>query len=221
MLFSVQILGQELPNWAKTDSRTQGGGWQFYPGKFSHKDRIVAGTMAKGRALEYVMLECGLAHKEIRFNEVLERKVNGIWEVYVRASLTYKQCKEAKYGSFKLKVLITSQMLNKIYWAYKNFNANLKVDTDLCPASDPTLCLEIADEEWKLGNTFKAMYYAKRGCQLGYDYLCGFNGFMLWELGYVKPARAYLHKSCVAGNKQHCNLQKKVEEDTKRYLASN
>ena len=38
--------------------------------------------MAKGRAVEYVMLECGLAHKEIRFNEVFERQVDGKWESY-------------------------------------------------------------------------------------------------------------------------------------------
>ena len=221
MVLSLQTFAKsELPDWAKTDARTQGGGWIWFPGKYKATDRVLANTIAIGRAVEYLMLECNVPHKETRFVERFERQVDGIWEVYTRASVTSKQCKETKYASPKRMKFIKSNNLVQMYWTYRSFLGNKTLDKDLCNKDAPDECVFPIDREWKNGNKVKAIAYAERGCMLGDKFSCGFAGRIYWELGAASRAHRLLVEGCNGGHEIWCKQAKHLGGMIQSYIAA-
>lgn len=218
MLGTLTVMGQELPNWAKEDARTQGGGWVWFPGKFIHSDRTVATAMAIGASVEYLMSECGVPHKETKFIEKFARQDSkGNWQVVLRAAIKDKHCSQGKYADLKTKRALANPMLMDKYFAYRQFQESKKLDTNVCNRSNTLGCLEVADAEWQTKNYIKAAVYAKRACDFGDAYTCGFYGTVLWDMGQVGQARAYYGMACNAGEKKYCGFRGELNKQ----LASN
>ena len=211
----------KLPKWAQEDSRTQGGEWIWFPGKYVAFDRNVAASMAVGRALDYLISECGVAHKETKFIEKWERQNKDLsWSVYLRAAIKADHCNEGKYASLKKKRSLTNTNLHQKYYAYKMFLSNKDMDTALCNKDDVAGCLVMADAAWRVKDFIKAAVYAKKGCDLGDSYTCGFYGTILWDLGRLGEAKAYYTKACNAGIERDCADIVILNKQLQKYAAT-
>ncbi len=165
ILTRVAVAG-ELPSWTKDHHRTQGGGWIWFPGNALAITEIEADMMAKGKAIAYLMEECQLPHKEIRFNERYIVEEDGKFRVFVRASITQRQCKEGKYGSMALRSRIVNRHLLGLYRQYMIKIAEIQVADKICRA-DTVYCLDLAKQEVDMNNWYKAYTYAEKSCKHG------------------------------------------------------
>lgn len=194
-------------DWVQEDSRTQGGNWIWFPGTGKHKTLSKATLYAEGRALDYLTSECGLTHTETKFHEkCVEKDSQGYFNVYVRASITHRQCDQAKYGSPELKEKIKSFALNQKLEAYKAFITNSFLDTRKCNASDVDGCFTQANKEFKMNNFALAAAYAKRACEYGDKYSCGFLGYLYFEMGDVYRGKKLMRKGCDNGFDHYCRV---------------
>lgn len=164
-------LASDLPNWTQEDHRTQGGGWIWFPGKYLALTEIGADVMAKGMAVAYLMEECQLPHKEIRFNERHVEEVDGKYRVYVRAAIKDSQCREGKYGSAELREKVVNRSLLTLYRQYKLKVTELQIADKVC-AIDPLYCLGQARQEAHMENWYRAYIYAERSCRAGLEGGC-------------------------------------------------
>jgi len=165
-IISRVAMAQDIPTWAMNDSRTQAGSWIWFPGKYTAVTVTEADMMAKGMAINYLMQECQLPHKEVRFNERHVEELDGKYRVYVRASITHRQCEESKYGSKELKSRIVNKRLLAIYRQYSLHIAETQIAQKICSA-DADYCLDLAIREFDLNNPYKAYIYAERACNRG------------------------------------------------------
>ncbi len=162
---------QELPSWTNADHRTQGGGWIWFPGKYLAVTELEADYMAKGKAVAYLMEECQIPHSEIRFVERHVQEVEGKFKVYVRASITQKQCNEGKYGSKALKHKIFSRNLLNLYRRYKLKLAQIEVAKTVCTI-DTLYCVSLARRAADMSDWYSAYIYAEKSCELGIKQGC-------------------------------------------------
>lgn len=198
MVFAYSAFSQELPEWAQTTARTQGGGWNWYPGKASHPSKDTAFYLATSRALDYLIKECQTVPLKTKFHERFDRKVRGQWEVHVRASIKDKDCSRTRtMKDFKkLQAMSNIELLNQ-YMKFRNDIDAVVIDPDACSRWNLVGCLIVANTEWKLKNLGKAAAYALRGCRLGHSRSCGTYGAVLWDIGGREgEALAYLKKAC-------------------------
>lgn len=195
------------------DSRTQGGEWIWFPGKYRSKSLAHATTMAYGQALDGLISECGQTHKEIKFNEkcILEEK--GTYFVFTRASITQKQCAEAKYGSKKLKQQIYNKELQRKLNDYRAYIADAQLNGKLCNKSKPEDCYLQAYSEWKSDNRLLAIAYAKEACRFGDYKTCGFLGYLFYELKDIYKARKHLKFACQHKDEISCKDLKEIEAE--------
>lgn len=194
-------------NWYEDSARTQGGGWIWFPGTAKHKDLHTATNLAEGAALDYLVGECQMVHREVKFHEKCMKPIKGGFRVYVRASIKRKQCDMAK----SKKVIYKNKKLTERLNQFRAYKAKNSVDTDKCNSHTPDQCFLIADDEWRLGNTILAEAYADRACQYGKRAYCGFQGYLNYKLGNKEKARRLLTRSCEVGNKHDCRTLKLIE----------
>lgn len=200
LLVNSTVSAQELPEWAEESSRTQGGGWVWFPGKGENESKSEAVIQAENAAVDYMIKECSVPHKDTKFHERFERKNGKVWEVYVRASVKDQDCQYARNTKDKSKVVnypLLSQYLSR--------TDTVKIDSFICRRYDTVGCLEVADGAWRSGRIAKALAYAKRGCELGNSYTCGFYGYLLWETKNLEEARTYFTMACNEGQQMYCN----------------
>lgn len=169
---SIRVaVANDVPEWTQEDHRTQGAGWIWFPANAVAPTEIEADLMAKGKAIAYLMDECQIPHKEIRFNERFVQENDGKFKVYVRASITDRQCGEGKYGSRELKAKIVNTRLLDVYRQYQTRLAELRIANTVCRASS-TYCLEQAIKSFDMQNYYLAYTYAEKACQSGLKSAC-------------------------------------------------
>ena len=165
-ILSRVAVASDLPDWASVDHRTQGGGWIWHPGKHLAPTIVEADAVAKGQAISALMEECQIPHSEIRFHERFVEHVGSKFRVHVRASIKDKHCREGKYGTARLKKLVTSKNLFGLYRKYKLKLAEVEVADALCNA-DSVACLDVAINAFNMGAPYKAYMYAENSCNHG------------------------------------------------------
>jgi hypothetical protein len=196
-------------DWVKEDSRTQGGGWIWFPGKATSNSKAKATLMAEGAALDYLAGECEAMHKAVKFHEKCVDSRRGSYTVHVRASITQDQCRQAKS---KKDIFISKQLTRKLAM-YREINARHQIDTKTCKGPNSDLCFVMANDEWKKGNRGLAMAYAKKGCVFGHTMSCGFVGYLNYEIGNHNDAIFYAEKSCSKGYEEDCELIKFAKKE--------
>lgn len=158
--------GESLPEWTQEVSRTQGGGYIWFPGKGTAYTEIEAEDLARGQSLDYLVQECQILHKEIRFNERFVEQVEKKFVVYVRASITQKQCNEAKYATLEFRKKISNRRLLDTYHNYKVTIAEEAVAHVQCTYQD-AYCGEFGVQQIYLNNLYLALAYFKKACAIG------------------------------------------------------
>lgn len=211
------IFGSECEklSWTKEDSRTQGGGWVWFPGKGVAADRETAILLAEGAALSLLVQECQCPHKEIKSHERCVEEYAGNFRAYLRLSLLEKQCNETKYAKDEKKSLIENKELTKRLQRYHELTKqNVEKNVENCHEKGAQTCYDFGKYEYFMGNHKKAVANFNFGCQYGHAQSC-FNAAMVtWELGDTDKATRYLELLCNQNDFQACyflgNLSRKT-----------
>lgn len=183
-------------SWVKEQSRTQGGGWIWFPGNGKSNSQAHSTLIAQGTALEYLIEECGEIPMEVKFHEKCIDQKEGQYIVYVRASVTQDQCT----AKVKNKNIELARKLNQ----YRAYKSDRLVDTKICNRYNASDCYLQADKEWRANNVSLASAYAKAACAFGDNYSCGFYGYLQFEMGDVYTAIKYVEMACKNGDKFSC-----------------
>jgi hypothetical protein len=160
-----------LPVWTKEQSRTQGGGWIWFPGKAVSTKEHDADLIARGKALDYLMQECQALHRGIRFHERAVSRVDGKFHVYVRASIKQGDCKYASSLKADDRKHISSDTLKSLYFQYKLSLAKQKVDYSICNWGNG-YCADRVSLEFQMRNDYVALLYAQYACEKGSPPAC-------------------------------------------------
>ena len=165
----------ELPAWARENSRTQGGGWVWFPGKAVARSEADADFHARGMALDYLVQECTSIPKETQFNERFSIRKRGFYYVYVRASVKNTACKflkskeegkRKKYLNEELKVLYGQYKLNE---AKKRFRREFNFRE--CHNRND-YCLDRYFTYANMHDDYLAILYAQHSCDKGVQRAC-------------------------------------------------
>jgi len=162
---------KQLPSWTKEQSRTQGGGWIWFPGKGVSKQAHDADLAAKGKALDYLLQECQALHRSIKFHERAVEKKKGQFHVYVRASIKQKECKQSASASEEEKKALSSETLKSVYFQYKLAMAKKTIDYSVCNYNN-SYCLQKVSLEFQMRNDYVALLYAQYACEKGVEIAC-------------------------------------------------
>lgn len=187
--FSTSTTAQDCGQheWAKEDSRTQGGGWVWFPGKASNANLSLATMHAEGAALEYLKGECQRIPQDTKFNEKCVERTNGKFVVYVRAAIRDRACSSGNDVNREL----TRRHLN-----YTASLSNQRLNVSVCNQRNALGCYQLADREWRVKNMAAAIGYAEAACTYGDMYSCGFLGFMHYQMQNPYEAKQYLEIGC-------------------------
>lgn len=167
---------EDLPEWATEDSRTQAGGWIWFPGKGVAKTEIEADRLAKGMSIMYLIQECQLPHKDVRFNErFVEELEDGQFKVHVRASITNGQCNAGKNATARDRSLITNKYLMEFYREYRLNIAHKEIAHIVCWKGN-TMCFENANNEMQMDRYYRALAFLERGCDYRNEPSCNMVG---------------------------------------------
>lgn len=166
-----QVDPSDIPRWARIDHRTQGGGWLWFPGRGEAKSEYEADVMARGAALEYLMQECVLPHKDVQFNERYVVEKNRKFYVFVRASLKQEDCLQMKRASNKYQQKLSNKKLLRVYREYKELIAQKEMNTRNCKAGN-MFCFQEGITEFDLGNDYLALAYVRHSCRKGIEEAC-------------------------------------------------
>ena len=166
-----QVNESLIPRWARIDHRTQGGGWLWFPANASASTEYKADILAKGKALDYLLTECDVLHKDIRFVERFSIKSGGKFHVYVRANIKQNACEYAKKLSSKKQELISGKALRRTYVLYRQFVAARSMNFRKCNYHN-FYCFANAVHEGEIGNDYKALAYLQHACQKGMKHAC-------------------------------------------------
>ena len=209
MVVTLPALAKECGqlDWTYEDSRTQAGGWVWFPGRSENKSLSLATLEAEGRSLEYLKGECGIIPAETKFHERCVEEVEGGYRVHVRASIKQMYCNTRSEKSAEL----TKRHLN-----YQSMVARAQVNYGLCNEQHPQSCFIQADKEWRMKNISLAIAYADLACQYGDTFSCGFLGFLHFELGNAFEAKKHLSYACNRSIENSCKVLKDLESQLKR-----
>lgn len=200
-------------SWTKTSSRSQAGGWIWFPGKFTSDIRATSIMFAEGEALSYEAGECGAVHVRTKFNEkCVQTNTDGTFTTFVRASIKAKYCSEAmNYMGSKKIGKITHPILTGILNAYKMSNADNTVK-DSCNKNNGNKCaLEMYAAE-DAGNPFLAAAYGKRACLFGEVDICSRTAMVFAKSRMFKDAIAWANQGCIMGDDLSCKLRGRIHK---------
>jgi hypothetical protein len=121
--FSFSIQAEECGRlgWTQKTTRTQGGGWIWFPGKGVGTNLKDAYLKAEGQALDRLIKECVFPHKETKFIERCDEVEGKNVVAYVRASLKQDQCNQTKYSNEKGRRIFEHKVLTRTWRQYKKF----------------------------------------------------------------------------------------------------
>lgn len=207
MILNISVVAGDCKKleWTKETSRTQGGGFIWFPGiavKIRQLDTAI--LLAEGRALDYLIGECKAPHKEIQFHERCIEEDGPNFTVYVRASIKQKFCDEAKYSK-DLGESYSWTLDTKLFEYYKLINR--EVTTDVC-SNDVDACLALAESAELNGNKTLALKYLEKACNSRLEFGCGAYGDVLINMGFVQKGHQFLKSNCNLGDEYSCFLLK-------------
>ena len=201
--------------WARNDSRTQGGGWIWFPGKGASENLEHAYMQAEGMAIKRLIMECNFPHKVVKFHERCDELDDGEYYAYVRASLKQDICSQTKNATPSEKKTSINSNLMAIYIRYQKYsdevfseesekrkNKNNKLN--FCNADNGSKCLKYAKYEWINGNKEQAIKYGKIGCMNDDAKSCAMIGKFFRKKNDKKKAKKFFIKSCELGLKKVC-----------------
>lgn len=188
--------------WTQTDSRTQGGSWIWFPGKGISKKLQIAYEKAEGMALDRLLKECGVLHKEIKFHERCDEKIGYDFIAFVRASIEHKFCDRSKY----LKSTDKTKMENSYLRAtWEKYNKKTIVKKKLvCTIDNFIDCYGFAEYNFEIGEYEKALKYADIGCHRKDSKSCFISGLIKERHNLLESALKYYERSCSIGHAPGC-----------------
>lgn len=169
--FSYTALSSDIPNWVKEQSRTQAGGWIWFPGRGEARTEYDADVIARGRALDYLKQECQDIHKSVKFHERYVTKRKGKFHVFVRASVKQDDCKFMKNSKPEKRKKFINESLKSAYLQFKLRMANRTMDYSKCKRSN-LYCAYLVADEYEMHNDYRALLYARYSCYKGYSLGC-------------------------------------------------
>lgn len=191
-------------DWTKETSRSQGGGWVWFPGLGVHASLSRAILAAEGTSLNYLYGECQSIPNETKFNERCITRENQKYKVHVRASIRQNSCDPSSASNKEL----VSRLLS-----YRAIETKHALDTSKCNETNAEGCFLLAHKEKELKNLELSLAYSEAGCLYKDYYSCGFLGFLHWELGNAPEARKYLKLGCKHDSKNGwCENLKELED---------
>lgn len=211
----------EENQWAQTSSRTQGGGYIWYPG-FGKSDTIEkARILAEGEAIRKLNTECGFPHKEIRIIERCEEQVGDLHQTYLRLSLKDEHCKQARYASSQEKESLLNTGLVETYEQYKYLlEKKLNLSAQDCSRSSATECYKRGKYEYYLGNTNVALEYFEQGCKKDDINSCFNAGIVSSKNGDKEKSRGFYQFACDLGDGESCHKVSISYIDQKNFTAA-
>lgn len=108
----------ETIDWVAEDSRSQGGGWIWFPGKGSGSTVEESYQYSENLALQRLEQECQNIPISVKFNERCDQKSGDTIESFVRVSVTDIDCKKAQNKKIQTNEKLKGQLEN--YLALKN-----------------------------------------------------------------------------------------------------
>lgn len=202
--------------WNQTDSRTQGGGWIWFPGKGTSSSSLEdAYLKAEGSAIYRMIQECEAPHKESRINERCDYQDGLEYKAFVRVAILDAKCREIKYGDKAFKERATNPELQRTYLRYmekadaiqNRSKTRKEIDCSQYPAEK---CLSIGRLEYGLENYELALEYFDDVCRNDNFAGCFNAGLSSWMLRKNDKAIGYFSLPCKKEDAQACYFQGKL-----------
>ena len=191
--------------WVKEDGRTQGGGWIWFSGTATDEDLELAYIKAEGMAISRLIQECIFPHKEVKFHERCDEKIGEYFRVYVRASLTGRQCNESKYATKKFRAKIYNSKLIETYNKYKKISGEKEVVISGCNLNSPKKCYDLGKYEFQMGQYQKAFNSFNIACKATLSGACFNAGLSLMMLhNNSEKSKGFFELSCSNNDPKGC-----------------
>lgn len=197
--------------WTNEDSRTQAGGWNWYPGKGKAQSLEDAYTFAEGLALKRLLQECQLIPANVKFNERCDFTNGSTFAVFVRASVLEKDCAQTRKDSKNLS--LSNQALNKQYEAYLKKISSLEI-TAAAVDSKP---LDKFELNWNKGDEAGANNVLQKECKAGTPEACFEYAYLEHLKGNIKEAKVLYTSLCSKDNLFACVNLGKIFHDKKDF----
>lgn len=202
--------------WNQSDSRSQGGGWIWFPGKATSSVSLdEAYLKAEGQALSRMVQECEAPHKETRINERCDFLDGVEHKAFVRIAITDSNCREIKYADKNSREKITHKELSKTFRKYrekigfiqKQSGSSKKIN---CSEAQNEKCLKLGRLEYSLENYDTALEYFDEVCRNDHLNGCFNAGLAAWMLNKLDKAAGYFALPCKSNDAQACYLKGKI-----------
>lgn len=188
--------------WTKENGRTQGGGWIWYPGKGRGLSLEDATLLAEGRALEMLVKECLVPHKEVKVHERCHEQQGNEHVVFLRLSLEDTQCRQAKTSNAKFRHKIKNRELERTLTRYrKKIGDSEKVKKE-CSALTGRECFQMGKQEYFLENLKDAKKLFTTGCNKNHRDSCFNGGVVLMRENQFSKSQRYFEKAKKLGDTQ-------------------
>lgn len=223
--------------WAKEDSRTQGGGFIWFPGKGIGNTIAEAYFFAEGLALSRLVQECQSIPLNTRIVERCDHRHDSIFNAYVRVNVTENDCKQMRIQGPKSKI---NEALKKILNKYEatlsaiqnrdsskefmkefayRWNSGeegqaMNILEKKCLSKDFNACHDFAYYENAKGNIDVAEAVYEKNCNNEQSTSC-YNLAILkrQKRQDIQSAKKLFEKSCFLGLNEGCYLLSKEYEN--------
>lgn len=207
--------------WTKEQSRTQGGGWNWYPGRGDGESLEEATLWAEGRALKLLVGECQFPHKEVKVHERCVEYKEGKVEVFLRMSLRDFECQASKYASELTRAKIENGELLSVLQRYENMlNSQKGIRKEVCHIKNAEGCHRLAKILYGQNERNKALELFEQACGYGNRDSC-FNAASIYKnTGNLNKAKVYYKTSCDDEDGEGCFLLAQIidQRNAKKYF---
>lgn len=184
--------------WARSDGRSQGGGFIWFTGKGTSNNYQSSFENAEGQAISRLVKECGFAHKSAKFHERCANKEGENYLSFVRLSIDSEQCKKIGTLEESTRPAFVNKEFNRLYL---NYLKNVENKELVCTFKDPETCLSLARQENINGNLELASKYARISCENSTKEkkgeACFYAGIYLYDLNKDNDATDSFQSSCL------------------------
>ncbi len=192
-------------DWVKEESRTQGGGWIWYPGRARDSSKESAMIRAEGSAIRALIQECQVPHVEAKIHERCSEELGGIHHAYVRVSLRDLECEQARRSSNEYKTKITNQQMNTTYQKYLKLEGMIEENATGC--NNIKECYDRGTYAAFRDETQKALDFFRKGCDMADDKCCFNAGLIAMEQNDYQAAEKFFNLQCKRGDLQSCHFK--------------
>ena len=199
-IFTDERKCQKL-EWVKELGRTQGNGWVWFSGKGTAESLEKAYLIAEGMAVNRLIQECIIPHKEAKIHERCDQKVGEYYQAFARISLKDRQCKEAKYAIKKQQKFIVNKQLEMVHLRYLRLQG-------ITHSNKINLTTE---DHYQRGKYFyfvdkfdKAFLHFEIACKHRNTKACFNAGLVKYQQGSIGDAKGFFKMSCIEKNPTGC-----------------